>query len=69
MVGKMNSAGLFLANFPILKVPKIGGDLTKASIIEVHWLISGNAASVTSNLVGGQHVHLTLIMTAENYIS
>ena len=37
-------------------------------MIEIHRLISGDAASMVSNLGGGQHGHLALTMTAEEYM-
>ena len=49
---------------PILFV--IIGETTREALIELHRLISGNAASVVSNLGWGRHRHLTIKMTAED---
>ena len=51
---------------PIL--PKIDGEPTREGLIELHQLISGNAASVASNLGGGRHGKLTLTMTDKDYM-
>ena len=48
---------------------KIGGDPTREALIELHQLISGNAASVASNIGGGRHGHLALTMTKEDYLA
>ena len=60
MVGIANSTkGVFMDLLtPILL--KIGGDPTREALIELHQLISGNAASVASNIGGGRHGHLAL---------
>ena len=51
---------------PIL--PKIFGKTTSEYLIDIYWLISLNAASVASNLGGIRNSHLTLTMTAEEYL-
>ena len=48
---------------------KTGGGPTREGLIDHHQSISGNAASVSSNLRGGRHVHLGLKMTSEEYAS
>ena len=52
---------------PIL--PKIGGEPKRESLIELHQLISGNAASMASKLGGGGHGQLVLTTTDEEYMS
>ena len=52
---------------PIL--PQIEGGVTREGLIKLHQLISKNVASVASNLGGGHHRHLALIMTREDYTS
>ena len=49
-------------------LPNISGESTIEYIIEIHQLISGNVASVTSNLGGGWHGHLALTVTVEDYL-
>ena len=46
---------------------KIGREPTREGVINLHWLVSGNAASVLSNLGGGHHGHLALTMTKLEY--
>ena len=41
---------------------------TRKELIKIHRLISGNAASVPSNLGRGQHWHLVLAMTSVEYM-
>ena len=53
-----------LADFPTPILPKIGGEPTREGLIDIHRFISGNAASVASNIGGGLHGHLALTMTA-----
>ena len=69
MVGTTSSADGVLVDLlkPIL--PKIGGELTRESLIDLHWLISRKSASMASNLRGGRHVHLMKIMTAKEYMA
>ena len=51
---------------PIL--PKIDKKPTREELIDLHQLISGNAASVVSYLRGGQQEHLALKIKAEEYM-
>ena len=67
MAGAMSSVEGVLANFPTPILPNIGGEPTREVLIEIHRLISGNAASVALNIGGGRHGHLALTMTAEEY--
>ena len=53
---------------PMLILPKIVGEPTRESLIDIHRLISGNVASMVLNLGGGRHIHLTITMTAEDYL-
>ena len=48
---------------------RIGGDPTREALIELHQIISGNAASVASNIGGGRNGHLALTMTNEDYLA
>ena len=57
----------FLAKFPTPVLPKIGGELTRESLIDLHQMFSENVASVDSNLGGYQNGHLALTMTGEEY--
>ena len=50
MVGTTSSSEGVLADFPTPILPKIGGEPTKEALIKLHQLISGNVASVASNL-------------------
>ena len=51
---------------PIL--PNIGGEPTREGLIEIHQLISGNAESLALNLGGGRQGHLSLTITAKEYM-
>ena len=51
---------------PIL--PKIDRELTREGLIDIHQLISGNAASMASNLGEVQNGHLALTMTTDEYM-
>ena len=53
----------------MLILPKIIRKPTIEYLIDIHRLISGNAAYVASNLVGGQHFHLALKMTTEDHLA
>ena len=68
MAGATSSVDEFLADFPTLIIPNISIEPTREGLIEIHRLISGNVASMVSNLGGGQHGHLALTMTAEKYM-
>ena len=69
MAGSTTSIKGFLVDFltPILQ--NIGGEPTRKVLIELHRLISGNAASVSLNLGGGRHGHPALTMTSKDYAS
>ena len=45
-----------LADFPTPILPNISGEPTREVLIDQHKLISGKAASLTSNLQGGRHI-------------
>lgn len=68
MVGIANIIKGFLVYFPTPIIPKIIGEPTRESLINIHQLISGNAYSVASNLKGGWHGHLALTISAEEYL-
>ena len=65
MVGATSSVEGVLEEFLTSILPKISGEPTREGLIEIHILISGNAASMASNLGGGRHKHLLLKMTAK----
>ena len=65
MVGETSSIEVVLADLHTPILPKIGKEPTRESLINLHTLISGNVASVESNLGGFWRRHLALIMTAE----
>ena len=67
MVGETSSVKGVLMNFLTPIFTKNYGEPTRAVLIEIHQFISGNAASVASNLGGGRHGHLALTMTAKYY--
>ena len=68
MAGSTNSIEVVLVYFPMPILPRISGELTIKSPIDIHQLISGNVASVVSNLGVGWHGHLALTMTTEYYL-
>ena len=53
-----------LTDFPTPILPKIGGEPKIEGLIHLHRLISGNVASMASNLGVGWHGHLALTITA-----
>ena len=67
MAGATASVEEVLLDFLTHFLTKIGGEPTREGIIEIHWLVSGNAASVLSNLIGGRHGHLALTITSKDY--
>ena len=68
MIGATISANIFLADLPTPILTNINREQTREALIDLHRLISVNAASVVSNLGGGRHRHLVLTMTAMEYI-
>ena len=62
MAGTTSSIEGVLTDFSAPILPKIGGELTREVLINLHRLVSGNVAS---NLRGGRHGHLALTMTDE----
>ena len=67
MAGAKSSVKGVLADFLTTILPNIGREPTREVLIKIHHFISGNAASVASNLGGGRHRHLALMMTSEEY--
>ena len=67
MAGATSSVEGVLADFPTPILPKFDRERTREGLINIDRLISGNAASVASNLGGDRHGHLALTMTAEEY--
>ena len=59
----------YFVDFQTPILPKIIGDPTRESLIKIHQLISRNMAAVVSNIGGGQHGHLTITITAEDYLA
>ena len=68
MAGATSSVEGVFEDFLTTILQNIGGEPTRESLINLHQLISGNAASVTSNLRGFWHRYLVLMMTNEEYI-
>ena len=68
MGGSKSSIEGVLMYIPTPILPKICGEPTREDLIEIHRLISGNAASVESNLGGGRHGHLAPKMTTKEYM-
>ena len=69
MVGTTIRSKGFIADFLTPFLPKINGEPTKKGLTDLHQLVSGNAASVASNLRGGRHGHIALMMTAKEYMA
>ena len=67
MAGATISAEGVLVDLLTPILPNIDGETTREGIINLHWLISGNAVSLASNLRGVRHWHLALTMTDEEY--
>ena len=67
MAGSTISAKGFLTYFLTPPLPKIRREQTRIALIDLHRLVSRNAASVASNLGGGRHRHLVLTITDEEY--
>ena len=64
----MRSVEGVLPDFLTPILPKIDGESIREGPIDIHRLISGNAASVATNLGGGRNGHLTLTMRAGYYM-
>ena len=67
MTGTTSSIEGVLADSPTPILTKINREPKIEGLIDLHQLISGNTASVASNLGGGQHGHLALTMISEEY--
>ena len=67
MLGETTNIKGVLADFLTPILPNIRGEPIREGIIELHQFISGNVASMSSNLGGVQHSHLALAMTSESY--
>ena len=61
----MSSVEGVLVDFLTPILFKVGEEPTREGLIEIHLLMSGNAASVVSNLGGGQHRHPVMMMMSE----
>ena len=55
-------------DFPTPILPNINVYPTREGLIDIHQLISGNAASVALNFGGVRHRHLMMTMTSEEYM-
>ena len=69
MVGSTSSVKGVPADFLTTIFPNIGREPTRESLIGLHMLISGNAASVALNFEGGRHRYLALTSRAEEYMA
>ena len=58
----------FLLYLPTPILPNIVRESTREALIDIHRLISGNAASIVLNLVGGHNRHLALTITVKEYM-
>ena len=67
MAGTTTSAKGVLADFPTPILSKIRGEPTGEGLIELNLSISGNAASVSSNLGGARNGHVALTLTSKDY--
>ena len=67
MAGATISAEVVLADFLTPTLLNIEGEPTREGLIDLHILVIDNSASVPSNLRGGRHGHLTLVMTSKEY--
>ena len=65
MAGSTSSIKGVLVDFPAPILPKIGGELTRGSLIDLHWSVSENEDFVASNIERGRQGHLTLTITNE----
>ena len=68
MAGATSSIEGVLTGFQKPILPKIDRELEIEGLVDIHQLISGNVASVASNLGGGRHGHLALMMTDKEYM-
>ena len=69
MLNTTSSIKVVLTDFWMPILSNIGGEFTREGLIKLHCLISGNTASVASNLRGGRHGHLVLTITLEDYMA
>ena len=56
-----------VAKFPMKKMPKTDGEPDCGNINTMMQLLYGNAASILKTLGGGQHGHISIIMTLQLY--
>ena len=69
MDGATSSIKRVIANFTTPILFNIDREPTREALINIHQLISVNALSVESNIVGGRHIHLAQTMTAREYMN
>ena len=67
MSGSTRNVKGFLSDFLTTILSRIDREPKLEGLIDLNRLISGNTASVASNLRGGQHRHLAIKMTTEEY--
>ena len=67
MAGKPFSVKGLLADFLISILPKVGEERTREGLINLHRLVSGNTASMASNLGGGRRGYLALTIKSAEY--
>jgi len=68
MVTNSTSVDGITADFPHPILKKIHGEPTRKEIVELHKKLCENAAAVTSNLGGGKHGHLALILSDKDFL-
>ena len=56
-------------DFPTPIIPNIVREPTREALINLHRLISGNAASVASNIGEVRHGQLAMTMASEEYMA
>ena len=64
IAGEISSVKEVLSELPIPILTKIGLEPTREALIDLHLLVSGNAAYIASNLGGGCPGHLALTLTS-----
>eukprot|EP00978_Attheya_sp_CCMP212_P041797 scaffold244333_cov33-Attheya_sp.AAC.1 len=67
MVTNLTSVNGITTDFPHPVLTKIHGEPTRKALVKMHKSLCENEAAVTSNLGGGNHGHLALLMTDTAY--
>ena len=68
MAGGTSSIKGVFVDFPAPVITNIYREPTREALINLHQLITGNAASVVLNLIKVRHGHLALMMTAKEHM-